>query len=269
MVAILPPKTRLQTPRISWASLRLFAFYNRQYLRRHFHRIRILKDGLPRILDQPTVIFLNHSAWWDPLVCLLLARHFFSDRDSFAPIDSDMLERYRFFQRLGFFGVEQRSLFGATTFLRISRAILASSQNVLWITPQGRFMDMRERPLNFQRGLAKLARWLPGVAFLPLAVEYSFWTEARPEILISFGPPVISGKRLEFDMLGWNQLLSRCLENLLDELTTASCRRNSEEWLTLDQGRRGGNRIYDVIRRLRSRLHRHRYQPDHHFEANP
>jgi 1-acyl-sn-glycerol-3-phosphate acyltransferase len=268
MVAILQPQARLPTPRISMASLRLFAFYNKQYLRRHFHRIRILKEGLPRILNQPTVIFLNHAAWWDPLVCLLLARRFFPDRDSFAPIDSDMLDRYRFFQRLGFFGVEQRSLFGAATFLQISRALLASSQNILWITPQGRFMDVRERPLNFQRGLAKLAGWLPDVAFLPLAVEYSFWTETKPEILVSFGPPVISGKRLECDPAGWNQLLPRCLENLQDELAMASCRRNSEEWLTLDQGRRGGNRIYDAIRSLRSWLRRHRYQPDHHFEVD-
>lgn len=268
MVAILQPPGRLQTPRVSVTSLRLFAFYNKRYLRRHFHRIRILKDGLPRILDQPTVIFLNHAAWWDPLVCLLLARRFFPDRNSFAPIDSDMLQRYRFFRRLGFFGVEQHSRVGAATFLRISRALLASSQNILWITPQGRFKDVRERPLNFQPGLAKLAGWLPGVALLPLAVEYSFWTEARPEILVSFGPPIISGKRPELDTVGWKHLLSRCLENLQDELAMASCRRNSGEWLTLDQGRCGGNRAYDVIRRLRSWLRGHRYPPDHDFDAN-
>jgi 1-acyl-sn-glycerol-3-phosphate acyltransferase len=268
MVAIVQSPARLQTPRISTASLRLFAFYSKRYLRRHFHRIRILKDGLPQILDQPTVIFLNHAAWWDPLVCLLLARRFFPDRDSFAPIDSDMLERYRFFRRLGFFGVEHHSLLGAATFLRIGRALLASSQNILWITPQGRFMDVRERPLNFQPGLAKLAGLLPGVAFLPLAVEYSFWTKARPEILVSFGPPIISGERPESDAVKRNHLLSQCLENLQDELAMASCRRNSGEWLTLTQGRRGGNRAYEVIRRSRSWLRRHRYPPNHHFDAD-
>jgi 1-acyl-sn-glycerol-3-phosphate acyltransferase len=268
LVSILQPKARLKIPRISKVSLRLFAFYNKRYLRRHFHRVRILKDGLPRILDQPTVIFLNHAAWWDPLACLLLARRFFPDRDSFAPMDSDMLERYLFFRRLGFFGVEHHSLPGAATFLQISRALLASSQNILWITPQGRFVDVRERPLNFQQGLAKLAGWLRGVAFIPLAIEYSFWTEARPEILVSFGPPIICDERLEVDTAGRNHLLSKRLENLQDELAMASCRRNSGEWLTLEQGRRGGNRTYDVIRRSRCWLRRRCYLPDHHFDAD-
>ena len=73
------------------------------------------------------------------------------------------------------------------TFLRTTRAILESRRNLVWLTPQGRFMDVRERPIRLQRGLGALAAQREEVEFLPLAIEYSFWTEPRPEILISFG----------------------------------------------------------------------------------
>ena len=90
--------------------MKVFAAYTRSYVGRHFHSVRILKSGLPpRDCARPLVIYLNHAAWWDPLVCLLLSREFFPDRTSFAPIDAAMLERYGFFKRLGFFGVEHRT----------------------------------------------------------------------------------------------------------------------------------------------------------------
>ena len=78
-------------PRVSPGVLKVFAAYNRGYLRRRFHAVRISKDGLPAQDEaRPVVIFLNHAAWWDPLVCLLLARELFPHRTSFAPIDSAM-----------------------------------------------------------------------------------------------------------------------------------------------------------------------------------
>ena len=102
-----------------------------------------------------------------------------------------MLERYGFFKHLGFFGLEPQTQRGARKFLRTTHAILASSGNAVWLTPQGRFMDVRERPLRLQDGLGALARHEPSAAFVPLAIEYSFWTEPRPEILVSFGEPIV------------------------------------------------------------------------------
>ena len=75
-------------PRVSTAAMSGFAAYCRRYVRRNFHALRVLKSGLPpRDSARPIVIYLNHAAWWDPLVCLLLTREFFLERTSFAPID--------------------------------------------------------------------------------------------------------------------------------------------------------------------------------------
>ncbi len=42
----------------------------------------------------------------DPLICLRLAAELFPDRTHYGPIDAQALGRYRFFEKLGFFGVE-------------------------------------------------------------------------------------------------------------------------------------------------------------------
>ncbi len=97
-----------------------------RYLRRHFHSVRLLANSAPRVCEGlPLAIYLNHSSWWDPLVCLFAARRFFPTRASYGPIDGAALERYRFFRRLGLFGVENGTPAGARQFLETASAILA------------------------------------------------------------------------------------------------------------------------------------------------
>lgn len=245
-----------------------FANYSRRYLRRRFHSIRILKDGLPPLdRAQPLVIFLNHASWWDPLVCLLLSREFFASRISFAPIDAAMVERYGFFKYLGFFGIEPRTARGARQFLRMTRAILSTSQNALWITPQGRFMDVRERPLRLQNGIGALALQTGNAVFLPLAIEYAFWTEPRPEILVSFGQPITPRAAPPRDAAEWTRVFADALESTQDELAARSCRRAPDEWRTLERGASGVTAIYDAWRWLRSWVRGEKFTREHRGEA--
>jgi len=261
--------SRVTLPQASASLLKVFAAYSRGYARRHFHSFRILNSGLPpRDLNRPLVIFLNHASWWDPLVCLLLSREFFANRTSFAPIDGSMLERYGFFKHLGFFGVEQQSAIGALKFLRTARALLASSRNSMWVTPQGRFMDIRERPLRLQSGLGALAAQSAETMFLPLALEYTFWSEPRPEILVSFGEPIIPGSKKSGSAEEWTKRFSDALEDTQDELAARSCRRDSSEWLVLNRGASGVNAIYDAWRWLRARVNQKTFAREHRAEIS-
>lgn len=255
-------------PRVSTGVMKVFATYSRGYVRRHFHSFRILKSGLPPREDaRPLVIYLNHASWWDPLVCLLLAREFFPNRMSFAPIDSAMLERYAFFKHLGFFGIEQGTPRGALTFLRTARVLLASPRNALWLTPQGRFVDVRERPLGLQNGLGALAAREPDAAFIPLAIEYSFWIEPRPEILMSFGEPIVPRNAPVRTVAEWTQDFSDALKTAQDELAASSCRRDAAEWVSLHRGKSGVSRIYDAWRWARARLRGEKFAAEHFGEA--
>jgi hypothetical protein len=47
---------------------------------------------------------------------------------------------------------------------------------------------VRERPLGLKPGLARLAEIAPKALFLPLALEYGFWTERGAEAFLAFGP---------------------------------------------------------------------------------
>jgi 1-acyl-sn-glycerol-3-phosphate acyltransferase len=251
-------------PSMSPFLVRLFATYSRGYLRRRFHSIRILKTGLPPSLEsRPLVIYLNHASWWDPLVCLRLAQSQFGQRTSYAPIDARALARYRFFSKLGFYGVEQQSARGTRSFLHTTSAILESPWNAVWLTPQGRFMDVRERPLRLQRGLGALAAQAENATFLPLAIEYAFWTEPRAEILVSFGGPTVPETEPGRSASEWTQHFSEALEATQDELAARSCRRNPEEWLVLDRSASSVNAAYDLCRWAGARMKGESFTREH------
>jgi 1-acyl-sn-glycerol-3-phosphate acyltransferase len=240
-------------PKVSARFINFFAAYSRWYLGGHFHSIRILKSGLPpRDLSRPLVIYLNHASWWDPLVCLQLSKSYFRSRTAFAPIDAAALRRYGFFNWLGFYPVEPRSTRGARSFLKTSRAILASEHNMIWLTPQGRFSDVRERPVRLQRGIGVLASQIKEAVFVPLVIEYAFWTEPRPEVLLSFGEATTPKDELTRSAREWTEFFGDSLGATQDKLAAGSCRRDPAEWIVLDRGASGVTAMYDAWRRLRS-----------------
>jgi 1-acyl-sn-glycerol-3-phosphate acyltransferase len=170
---------------------RFFAAYSDRLVRKHFHAVRFLgAPDLATFAGRPLVIYANHPSWWDPLIALVVWRRLLGDRIPYAPIDAAMLQKYAFFKRLGFFGVDKQSLVGARRFLRVGRELLARPDTLLLITPQGRFADVRDATAGFEPGLAHLARAVPEAVYLPLAMEITFWEEKRPEALLRFGEPV-------------------------------------------------------------------------------
>lgn len=260
----------MNTPRVSARFTHFFANYARHYLRDRFRALRILQSGQPRIAaDRPLVVYLNHAAWCDPLVCLLLSREYTPRHTSFAPIDAAMLERYAFFKHLGFFAVEPHSTRSALQFLRTSHAILSDSHHALWLTPQGRFTDVRERPLRLQEGLGALAVREPGAVFVPLAIEYSFWTESRPEILTTFGEPIVPDTAPARSTAEWTRTFADSLTAAQDTLAAHSLRREIAEWRTLDRGKSGAQSFYDAWGWLRARWRGEKFSPEHRAEATP
>ncbi|MEO6871126.1 MAG: lysophospholipid acyltransferase family protein [Chthoniobacterales bacterium] len=237
-------------PKISHPLLRFFSRYSASYLARHFHAVRLLENGTPPNESVgPLIVYLNHAAWWDPLVCLFLARKFFVDRTAYAPMDAAALGRYGFLKRLGFFPVKTGTTRGAAEFLRTSAAILENPKNTLFLTPQGKFADVRA-PLVFAAGLEHLAARAPAARYLPLAIEYTFWEERKPEVLLAFGEA------------GTGDLRER-LSRTQARLAAAAQRRVPNEWQVLLRAKSGVNRPYDLWRKARARLRGEPFEPGH------
>ncbi|MGE3309603.1 MAG: lysophospholipid acyltransferase family protein [Limisphaerales bacterium] len=265
-------------PRVSGLLLGAFGIYTRRYLRRHFHSIRLSTSGwLPDNENGiPKVIFLNHASWWDPLVCLHLQRQMFARHTGYAPIDAKAVEKYAFFKRLGFFGVETDSPRGAARFFRIASHVLAQPWNVLWVTPQGRFADVRERPIQFKHGLGLLAARLgrigsvaalasPRIQFVPLAIEYPYWHERLPEILLRFGQPldVQTTTPKPLSPAEWSTLLEERLASNMDSLAEESLSRRPDAFMPLLQGSAGVGAVYDFWRRARAVVSGTQFDPHH------
>jgi 1-acyl-sn-glycerol-3-phosphate acyltransferase len=245
----------------------LFRMFRRHakrfYLARHFHAVRLSRGGPPpAVPDGPLVIVLNHPSWWDPLVGLALTE-LFPGRTHFVPMERQALGRYRFFERLGAFGIEPGTPRGAREFLRTSSAILARPGTALWITAQGRFADARERPPGIRPGVGHLLRRLKGAVLLPLALEYPFWEERYPEALARFGPPIVVERGADRDAAEWRLAVESALADTQDALALESQGRAPAAFVTLVGGNSGIGGIYDRWRRLRSLLSGVPFRPGH------
>ncbi len=251
----------MSAPHISRFTLAFFRHIVRGYFRRSFRAVRISEPARFAALPAgPLIVYANHSSWWDPMVLVLLAQKLMPQRRHFAPMDATALERYRILKRIGIFGVDMQSVRGAARFLRTGLEILTSG-GVLWITPQGRFADARERPLLFKPGMAALAARVPGgCTVLPLAIEYVFWDERFPETLLHFGHPVpIEGKSTEEA----DALLHQALLDTMETLKEKAMARNPAAFTVLHGGKVGTGGFYEVGQRILARLRGRTYQPEH------
>jgi 1-acyl-sn-glycerol-3-phosphate acyltransferase len=243
--------------------LRLFTAYCDRYAARHFNSIRISLSGtLPGPQDLPWVFYSNHPSWWDPVMAILFRSLMFPQRRLFAPMDAAALEKYKFFKKLGFFGVDQNKLSGAAAFLRTSKAILQHHDSMLWLTPQGRFADPRERPVAFRGGLGGLAARVEETLFVPLAIEYVFWEERHPEILVRFGRATRTGS-IRHSAIEWNEILAEALEQSQDQLAIEAQRRDPGSFKTVFSGRKGIGGLYDLWRQLKSMFRGHTFTAAH------
>ena len=272
-----------------------FAAYGRWYLRRHFHAVR--RSGPPPRIPAGAalVVYCNHPSWWDPMLAIHLAATLFPARTHHGPIDAAALRRYPFFRRLGFFGV-QPGVAGARRFLRVAGALVERPGSALWITPEGRFTDPRQRPVRLRPGLGRLAARLarrsagegggeagrgsdgtaggsasPGprrTVLLPLALEYPFWEERTPEALLRFGEPLelpwtVGEPGPPATAAAWDRLLARRLEAAQDALRQAAMARDPAAFEVMLAGRAGVGGVYDLWRAAKAAVRGERFNRQH------
>lgn len=162
-------------------------------------------------------------------------------------MDAGMLKQYGIFKRLGFFGVEKGTRRGAAQFLRTGLDLLEQTDHMLWLTPEGRFTDVRTTPPQFAPGLGHLAARLNNVTLVPLAIEYTFWQERLPEVLVRFGAPVpvVAPHFPGSSPAQWTWRLEQALADTQFALARAAKRRQGKAFIELLHGHRGVGGIYD------------------------
>ena len=167
----------------AWADA-VFRPYLRSILRRSFHAVRLLGDAPHPPRELPLVIVANHGTWWDGFFIYLLNAHVLHRR-LYTMMLEDQLRRYRFFRRLGAFGIEQGYPRSVRASLSYSADVLKDPSSCLCMFPQGAMHRLHDRPLGFKRGLANiLSVHGSAVCILPVAIACEFLEERRPEAFL-------------------------------------------------------------------------------------
>ena len=156
----------------------------RRKLRKQFNSVRLVR-GSNQALRQlagvrgPIIFAMNHSSWWDPLVGIELHRRYFRDREVCSPMDATQLEQFGIFKSIGVFGVDPEDARSLDVMEEwVTRRFTETPRTNMWITPQGRFSDVRE-PVRPRPGIARIAAGHPEATVASLSMEYVFWSDAR------------------------------------------------------------------------------------------
>lgn len=245
----IPPK---ESPRFArWFE----GWCRRNMLGKKFHAVRVERESAALLRSAavhpgPLILASNHVGWWDPLVMLTVHRLFFPERSMRAPMDADQLERFGIFRRLGVFGIEPDN---PASLARMGDEMTAyfrdEARPTLWITPQGRFADVRA-PIVIRPGVSRLAASTPAARVLAVSVEYCFWTDPKPEVLIAARVVERAGDRTT----AWHRAIGAAMEAGAQDLASLAIARDASrfEAVVSREGRQGGV-LYDLWLRVRGR----------------
>jgi 1-acyl-sn-glycerol-3-phosphate acyltransferase len=235
---------------------RFFGWYNRRLVRRSFAAIRMEATSLDaaRSLDtddRPLIMVINHVGWWDPLIMLELRRLLWPSRQPLAPMDAQQLQRFRFMRKLGIFGIDPDDPASLPLMIDYVSGVFQSTPRAsCCITPQGRFTDVRE-PIRLRPGAAALAAHEPQARVGALAIEYAFWQDRHPEVLLRYTditPPETRSTP------AWHRALTRAMRANAEALAGRVMARDPGAMVDLLGGNSGSiNPVYDLLLRVRGR----------------
>jgi 1-acyl-sn-glycerol-3-phosphate acyltransferase len=239
--------------------------YFERFFRRHMNALRLAQWGRldARSAQGPVIVYSNHPAWWDAVVYVLGAAKLMPERESYAPIDAEMLAKYGVLGRIGAFGIDLDSPRGAAAFLAAAADVLSRPDRALWITAQGRFADVRQRPLGLKAGVARLPEIAPDALVVPLAIEYAFWLERGAEACLAFGAPMRGADLAALPRGERRERLEQALTETLDRLSDDVAARDPARFTAVLEGHAGTGGVYALWKRAAAALRGRFFDPAH------
>ncbi|KIL47968.1 lysophospholipid acyltransferase family protein [Jeotgalibacillus campisalis] len=156
-------------------------------LKKHFYRI-YLDDCRGQLSPGPKLYTMNHSSWWDGLLIFYLNKEVLKE-NAYAMMSKKGLEDFKFFGRIGAFGVDPASPKDLLRSLALAGTLL-EDKNSVWIFPQGKEEHIEKRPFTYMNGPAYLHDKANHISIIPVASYYTFRHDQRPELFIRIGSPL-------------------------------------------------------------------------------
>lgn len=185
----------------------------------------------------PVIFFAPHSNWWDGIVGYNICNRLLKKE---IRLMVEELNRFPLLRRGGAFNVNKKSPQASMEAIRYSVDILGDLNNILYLFPQGIIKPPNFRPIEFQTGLTyiaeKAAKKYGKVALMPIAVNYMFLRDNRPEVLVEMGE-IIELNNEKVNRKEYTDFLAKTLQSLCDKQFYDISQGNFKGYQTLFQRR--------------------------------
>ncbi len=198
---------------------RIFAVYAKNLLKRRFQTLKVY--GLENLEKKeiPTVVYCNHSSWWDGLITFQISQK--CSLDNFVMMEEKQLKDYKLFCRLGAFSVIRENPREAVKSINYAAKILRESPNrTLWIFPQGEILPNDLRPIKFFNGISRIIEKVGKCRTVCLSMRYEFLGEYKPEVFVRIEKPEIIAVDGDFDSKYLTSVFADNLTKCLNSLKT-------------------------------------------------
>ena len=198
-----------------WLMVASLFFFN--MLQNRFFAFRY--KGAENVMEKgvPTILFAPHCNWWDGIVMYNITHRIFHKE---IRLMIEELNRFPLLRRGGGYSVCKKSPQSAMKALKYSVDVVGDTRNLLCIFPQGIIRPPHFRPFEFQTGLAYIAqnavKRYGKVNLIPLAIDYCFLRDNRPEVLVKFGKR-IELRDADIDRKQYTHFLENALTQVCDE----------------------------------------------------
>ena len=165
-----------------------------------FHSLKIKnqENFEKRNKNYATIVYAPHSNWWDGILAYNISRRVFKHKMNLM---IEELNRFPILSLVGGYSVNKISAQESMKSLKYSVEILKNPKMIVWIFPQGIIKPPNSRPFEFQTGLAYIVqnaiKQYGGVNLVPLAIDYTFLREDKPEIIADVGEPIFIDSPIE------------------------------------------------------------------------
>lgn len=193
-------------------------FFNMLQNRFYAFRYRNAESYFEAEKEIPTILFAPHCNWWDGIVMYNITHRIFHKE---IRLMVEELNRFPLLRRAGAFSVNKKSPQSAMKALQYSVDVVGDLRNMLCLFPQGIIRPPHFRPIKFQTGLAFIAqnavKKYGRVNLIPVAVDYCFFRDNRPEVIVDFGKRIELNSEMQLDRKNLTQMLEHYLSEACDE----------------------------------------------------
>ena len=167
--------------------------------------------------ETPVILYAPHFNWWDGMVGYNICNRIFKKE---IRLMIEELNRFPLIRRGGAFSVNKKSPQASMKAINYAVETMGDSNNILYIFPEGIIKPPMHRPFELQTGMTYIAekavKKYGQVALMPVAVNYFFLRDNRPEVLVEFGD-IIHLTSDKPDRKEYTNYLGKILEELCDK----------------------------------------------------